>query len=66
MVRFRKEEKSMPRLGKKLKEELVFFISDKGRIRYCDKCRKCICSCKQSFRAEIVACPKFERKVKTE
>ena len=56
----------MPRLGKKLKEELAFFISDKGRIRYCDKCRKCICSCKQSFRAEIVACPKFERKVKTE
>jgi len=56
----------MPRMAKKVKEVMAFFISDKGRIRYCDKCRKCIHDCKQSFRAEILACPKYERKVKPE
>ena len=41
----------MPRMSKKLKNELAFFLND--------LCRKCQHTCKQSFRAVIVECPKY-------
>ena len=33
-----------------------------GRCKYNDKCRQCVCECKQSYRAIIVRCPKYESK----
>ena len=44
----------MPRMPKKRKLELSFFLNERGRVRYNDLCRKCQRTCKQSFRAVIV------------
>ena len=53
----------MPRLSKKAKREWNFFISSKtGRRTYNDLCRKCSNTCKQSFRAIVVSCPKYRSK----
>lgn len=52
----------MPRKEVFLKEEWVFFLDADGELRYCDKCNNCCRACKQSFRAVIVRCPKFEPK----
>ena len=41
----------MPRMSKKRKLELSFFLNDRGRVAYNDLCRKCQHKCKQSFRA---------------
>ena len=49
----------MPRMSKKLKNELAFFLNDRGRRSYNALCRKCQHDCKQSFRAVIVECPKY-------
>ena len=49
----------MPRMSKKLKNELAFFLNDRGRRSYNALCRKCPHTCKQSFRAVIVECPKY-------
>ena len=59
----------MPRMSKKMKKELAFFLNDRGRRAYNDLCRKCQRTCKQSFRAVIVDCPDYlskrsKRKVK--
>ena len=59
----------MPRMSKKMKKELAFFLNDRGRRAYNDLCRKCQRTCKQSFRAVIVDCPHYlskrsKRKVK--
>ena len=43
----------MPRMSQKRKEELAFFLNDKGRIEYNAQCRRCEHECKQSFRAEV-------------
>ena len=51
----------MPRLSKKYKQEMAFYLDERNRIRYNDLCKKCEKECKQSFRAIIVDCP-FERK----
>lgn len=55
----------MPRLSKKAKIEWSLFIGDNGRRQYNELCRKCSHDCKQSFRAVIVECPKYESKRKT-
>ena len=47
----------MPRMSKKLKKELAFFLNDRGRRSYNGLCRKCQHGCKQSFRAVIINCP---------
>ncbi|KAI4450129.1 hypothetical protein C823_004662 [Eubacterium plexicaudatum ASF492] len=47
----------MPRMSKKLKKELAFFLNDRGRRSYNELCRKCQHECKQSFRAVIIDCP---------
>ena len=52
----------MPRKEVFRKEEWVFFLNADGELRYCDKCNNCRRSCKQSFRAVIVRCPRFESK----
>ena len=52
----------MPRMSKRLKEEWAFFLDDRGRKAYCDTCRRCDGECKQSFRAEIIYCPKYHSK----
>ena len=49
----------MPRMPKKRKLELSFFLNERGRVTYNDLCRKCQRSCKQSFRAVIVDCPHY-------
>jgi hypothetical protein len=46
-------------MSKKLKKELAFFLNDRGRKSYNDLCRKCQRDCKQSFRAEVMACPRY-------
>lgn len=51
--------------SEKWKEENVFFINSKtNKIQNNKKCQKCICNCKQSYRASIVACPYFTAKLK--
>lgn len=45
----------MPRMSKKRKLELSFFLNDRGRVAYNDLCRKC----KQSFRAVVIDCPHY-------
>ena len=53
----------MGRMRKSDKEEWDFFIDPStGRRKYNDKCRQCVCECKQSYRATIVRCPKYESK----
>lgn len=53
----------MGRMRKSDKEEWDFFIDPgTGRRKYNDKCRQCVCECKQSYRATIVRCPKYESK----
>ena len=59
----------MPRMSKKMKKELDFFLNDRGRRAYNGLCRKCRLTCKQSFRAVVVDCPYYlskrsKRKVK--
>ena len=49
----------MPRMPKKRKQELSFFLNERGRVTYNDLCRKCQRTCKQSFRAVIVDCPHY-------
>ena len=44
----------MPRMSKKRKLELSFFLNDRGRVAYNDLCRKCQHECKQSFRAVVI------------
>ena len=41
----------MPRMSKKRKHELSFYLNDRGRVTYNELCRKCQHGCKQSFRA---------------
>ena len=43
--------------------EWVMFIDPKTkRKRYAPLCQKCQEECKQSFRAEVVCCPKYSNK----
>ena len=49
----------MPRMSKKLKKELAFFLNDRGRRSYNELCRKCQHECKQSFRAVMIDCPRY-------
>lgn len=50
---------TMPRMSKKRKLELSFFLNDRGRVTYNDLCRKCQHECKQSFRAVVIDCPRY-------
>lgn len=48
--------------SKKWKLEWSFFLDSNGRRKYAEQCRRCLHPCKQSFRAEIVACPFYASK----
>ena len=49
----------MPRMSKKRKLELSFFLNERGRVAHNGLCRKCRHACKQNFRAVIIDCPKY-------
>lgn len=52
----------MPRMSKKRKMEMSFFLNDKGRIGYNELCKRCIKKCKQSFRVIIIECRSYTSK----
>lgn len=52
----------MPAMSKKVREEMAYFINDKGRIQYNEQCVRCIYDCKQSYRAILVCCPRYRSK----
>lgn len=49
----------MPRMSKKWKQELSFFLNDRGCVSYSALCRRCVYPCKQSFRALVIGCPHY-------
>lgn len=49
----------MPRMPKKVKKEMAFFLKENGRIGYYEFCVKCVNDCKQSFRLTFIDCPYF-------
>lgn len=58
-----KEVVSVPRMGKREKEEWSFFIDPTtGRRKNNETCRKCVHDCKQSYRAEIMSCKLYKSK----
>lgn len=54
----------MSRLSKKYCNEYAFFIKSgtRKRLVFNKKCKKCVHDCKQSFRADLIACKNFEKK----
>ena len=56
----------MPRMSKKRKAELAFFLNARNRVTYNELCKRCVRECKQSFRAVIIQCPNYESKRKGE
>lgn len=52
----------MPRMSKKRKQELAFFLNDRGRVAYNELCRRCRNDCKQSFRVTVIECRKYKSK----
>ena len=53
------KEPIMPRMSKKRREEMSFFLNERNRVTYNVLCRKCRHSCKQSFHAVVIECPKY-------
>ena len=51
----------MPRMSKKRKLELSFFLNDRGRVTYNDLCRKCQHECKQSLEHQMKQLTRKER-----
>lgn len=51
--------------SKAWKREWAFFLGENGRRQYNRVCRRCVHDCKQSFRAELIACPKYLSKAAT-
>ena len=49
----------MPRMSKKRKYELSFYLNDRGRVTYNELSPKCQHGCKQSFRAVVIDCPHY-------
>lgn len=51
------------RLSKKIKTEMAFFINPAtGNRQYNRRCRRCIYDCKQSYRAQLLACSKYSER----
>ena len=40
--------------------DLALFQNDRFKVQFCEMCMDCQKDCKQSFRAVIVRCPRFE------
>jgi len=41
------------------KMEWAFFLGENGRRQYNRICKRCTHGCKQSFRADLIACPRY-------
>ena len=52
----------MPRMPQKMKHEWSLFLNERGRRCYNELCRRCVHSCKQSFRVLVVECPRYYSK----
>ena len=52
----------MPRMSDKRKLELAFFLTESGRVAYNKLCLCCKHECKQSYRAVVVQCRRFEKR----
>jgi len=46
----------------KWKSEWAFFLGTNGRRQYNRVCKRCVHDCKQSFRAVLIACPRYRCK----
>ena len=46
--------------SKKWLLEWSLFLSEKGRRKYNEVCRRCVRDCKQSFRVSVVVCPYYQ------
>ena len=46
----------IPRMTKSKKSEWSLFLNERNRICYNELCRRCVKSCKQSFRAMVISC----------
>lgn len=45
----------------KVRNDMTFFRTEKGKTAYNKHCLRCINSCKQSFRVELISCPRYKR-----
>jgi len=45
--------------SKAWKTEWAFFLGENGRRQYNRVCKRCVHGCKQSFRADLIACPGY-------
>jgi len=52
----------MPRMSESKKQENQLYITESGRTANNQKCNRCIHDCKQSYKVEILRCPKFQDK----
>jgi len=52
----------MPRMGKKKRLEMGFFINSDGRIEYNKLCRACLNGCKQTHKALVITCRNYKSK----
>ncbi len=52
----------MPRMSNQRKRELAFFLTKSGRVAYNKLCLCCKHGCKQSYRAVVVNCRRFEKR----
>ncbi len=41
------------------KSEWAFFLGENGRRQYNRICRRCVHGCKQSFRTDLIECPRY-------
>lgn len=48
--------------SKAWKTEWAFFLGENGRRQYNRICKRCVHGCKQSFRALLIDCPRYESK----
>lgn len=52
----------MPRMNKRRKQEWSLFLTEGVRRSYNKLCRRCVHSCKQSFRVLVCECPRYYSK----
>ena len=48
--------------SKAWKTEWAFFLGENGRRQYNRICKRCVHGCKQSFRALLIDCPRYDSK----
>lgn len=52
----------MAKLSKRFKDEWQFYLNSYNRITFNRQCKKCVHTCKQSFRVKLLFCPNFKEK----